>query len=140
MPKRAVAGRRICAALAAGSAILHGFSLTHLANPASGALMILMIIGCLNCARWLWLRGTLRDWSLVAIMNLAMIALHLPAPGHHHGAAGTAIAVGQSTVMTIATGLAAVEAVIAASVVYHHTRVDPERSALLAGLAGPHAP
>jgi uncharacterized membrane protein len=132
----AVAGRRACAMLAAVSAVLHGFSLTDVGNPASGVLMMVMIVGCLNCARWLWLRGSLRDWSLVAIMNLAMIALHLPAPGHRHEISGTAVAVPHSTVMTIATALAAMETMIAAAVVYQRIRHDPERIALLAGIHG----
>jgi len=122
--------------LAGFSAVLHGFSLAGVTSLASGALMVVMIIGCLNCARRLWLRGTLRDWSLVAIMNLAMITLHLPAPGHHHGAVGTAVAVPHSTVMTMATALAATEVVLAAAVVCHRTRVDPRRAALLAGHTG----
>ena len=50
------------------------------------ALLATMIVACLYCARELWRDGTERAWVVVALMNLAMIALHLPAPAHHHGA------------------------------------------------------
>lgn len=66
--------------LAAISAVLHGFSLADVASLASGALLVAMIVMCLN---------------------------------------GTASAV------------AGLKLVIAAAVVYHRKRVDPERVALL---------
>ena len=107
----AVFGQRACAALAACSAVLHGVSLIHIA-------------ACLYCARDLWVRGTLRAWVLVALMNLAMIAAHVPAsPPHHHGGGVTAVTpVPHSTVMTLATALAAVEVILAAAVVFYRTR------------------
>src|SRR5688572_1247818 len=83
----AVLGRRTCAVLAAGSAAIHVMMLGHAANPVAGVLMAAMIVACLYCAYDLWLHGTLRGWCVVALMNLAMIALHLPAPGHRHGGA-----------------------------------------------------
>jgi hypothetical protein len=117
----AVLGRRACAALAAGSALLHGVMLGHAANPAMGVLMAVMVVACLYCARELWLHGTLRVWCVVALMNLAMIALHLPAPAHHHG--GGVVAVAQPPpLMALATGLSAVEAALAAAVLYYRTR------------------
>jgi hypothetical protein len=117
----ALLGRRACAALAAGSAGLHTVMLGHAANLAMGALIATMIVGCLYCARDLWLRGTLRGWCVVALMNLAMIAVHLPAPGHHHTA--EAVAVGQqSTVMALATTLAAIEVAVATVVLVHRSR------------------
>lgn len=115
-----VAGRRACAALAACSAVLHGLSIGHATNLAAAALMTAMCATCLYCAGELWVRGTLRGWTVVAAMNLAMIAVHLPSPEHHHGG-GVASAAG-STPMAWATGLAAVEAVIAAAVLFYRTR------------------
>jgi hypothetical protein len=134
----AVVGRRICAALAAVSAALHGLSLVDAPNAASGGFMVVMIAVCLNCARRLWLRGAVGDWTIIAMMNLAMIAVHMPAPGHHHSAAVTAaVPMPLSTAMGLATVMAAVEAVIAATVLYYRTQVrpDPERAKLANGRA-----
>jgi hypothetical protein len=93
-------------------------------NPAAMALMVAMLVACLYCARDLWLHGTVRCWLLVALMNFAMIAVHLPASAaHQHGAGPTAVApVHDSTVMNVATVLAAVEVTIAAVVLYYRTR------------------
>jgi preprotein translocase subunit SecD len=53
-------------------------------------------------------------------MNIAMIAVHMPMPAHHHGMHA---AMGQqSTLMGLATGIAAVEAVVATAVLYYRTR------------------
>ena len=120
----ATVGRRTCAVLAAGSAVLHGVMLGHAANPAMAVLMLAMIGACLYCARDLWVAGTLRAWCIVALMNLAMIALHLPAPGHHH-AGGSATAEQQSTVMAVATALSLVEVGAAAAVLWLRTRRAP---------------
>ena len=122
--RAAVLGRRACAALAACSAVLHGFLLTHTTSIAAAALTVVMLAACLFCARDLWARGTLRTWVLVALMNLAMIASHAPASAtHHHGGGVNADApVHHSTVMTLATTLAAVEVIAAAAVLYHRTR------------------
>jgi NADH:ubiquinone oxidoreductase subunit K len=117
----AVFGRRACAVLAATSAVLHGVMLGHAANPAMSVLMAGMAVVCLYCARELWMRGTLRVWVVVALMNLAMIALHLPAPGaHHHAAAATAEQ--QSTIMALATTVSMVEVGLAAAVLWFRTR------------------
>ena len=83
--------------------------------------MVVMAAGCLYCARELWTRGTLRSWTLVALMNLAMIALHLPMASHHH-AGGVTAAPADSTAMTLATVLAVIEVVVAAAVLFRHTR------------------
>jgi hypothetical protein len=104
----ATLGRRTCAVLAAGSAALHAVMLGHAANLAMAVLMTAMILACLYCARDLWLRGTLRTWCIVAVMNLAMVALHLPAPVHHH-VAGSAAVEQQSTIMAVATAIALIE-------------------------------
>jgi hypothetical protein len=122
-----VLGRRACAALAACSAVLHGFSLAHTTSVAATALTVVMLAACLSCAHDLWTRGTLRAWVLVALMNLAMVATHAPASaGHHHSGGGGGVVgaapVHHSTVMTVATTLAVVEVVIAAAVLYYRTR------------------
>jgi NADH:ubiquinone oxidoreductase subunit K len=115
----AVLGRRACAALALSSAGLHAAMLGHASNIVAGLLLAAMIAACVYCARDLWLRGTLRAWCVVGLMNIAMIALHLPAPSHHHGmhAAGP-----QSTLMSLATAVAAVEVAVAMAVLYYRTR------------------
>jgi hypothetical protein len=117
----ALVGRRTCAALAACSAGLHAAVLVHVANLATGVLMAVMIVACLYCARDMWLHGTVRAWCVVALMNLGMIAVHLPAPTHHHGTSATTAAQ-QPTIMTLATTLAAVEVALAVAVLYYRTR------------------
>jgi hypothetical protein len=109
-------GRRACAALAACSAVLHGISLGRGTNLAAAGLTAAMAAGCLYCARDLWVRGTLRAWVLVALMNLTMIAIHAPAPAAHHHGGGvtTAAPAHHSTVMNLAATLATVEVVAAA--------------------------
>ena len=116
----ATLGRRTCALLAAASAVLHGVMLGHAVNPAMAVLMVAMIAACLFCARDLWLRGTLRTWCVVGLMNIAMIAVHLPAPAHHHGV--HAVAGQQSTLMGLATAIAAVEVTVAIAVLFYRTR------------------
>ena len=110
--------------LAATSAVLHGISLGHVTNVMAMPVMVVMIAGCLYCARDLWRHGTQRGWVLVASMNFAMIAIHLPMPAEHHHAGGLAAALPahDSTVMTLATALAAVEVTVAAAALYFRTR------------------
>ena len=119
-----VLGRRACAALALSSAGLHAAMLGHASNVVAGGLLAAMIVACVYCARDLWLRGTLRAWCAVGLMNIAMIALHMPMPAHHHGmhaAAGQ-----QSTLMGLATAIAAVEVAVAMAVLYYRTRRNAE--------------
>jgi hypothetical protein len=91
---------------------------------------VAMAAGCLYCARDLWVRGTLRAWVLVALTNLAMIAIHAPTPAAYHHGGGVTIAVPahHSTVMNLATALAAVEVLVAAAVLYSRTRAVRPRS------------
>jgi hypothetical protein len=120
----ALFGRRACAALAACSAVLHGISLGHGTNLAAAGLTVAMAAGWLYGARDLGVRGTLRAWVLVALMDLTMIAIHAPAPAAHHHGGGvtTAAPAHHSTVMNLATTLAAVEVVATAAVLYSRTR------------------
>ncbi len=125
IPQAAVVGRRACALLAACSAVLHGITITHADTPAAAVLMTGMAAACLYCARDLWMQSALRTWVLVAVMNIAMIAVHTPfASGHQHGGGAVVVALPMhhSTVMTMATALAVVEAVIATAVVYQRSR------------------
>jgi NADH:ubiquinone oxidoreductase subunit K len=117
----AVFGRRACAALALSSAGLHAAMLGHASNVVAGALLATMIVACVYCARDLWLRETLRAWCVVGLMNIAMIAVHLPAPSHHHGTHAAA-AGQQSTLMGLATAIAAVEVTVAIAVLYYRPR------------------
>jgi hypothetical protein len=115
----AVVGRRACAVLALSSAGLHAAMLGHASNVVAGALLAAMIATCVYCARDLWLHGTLRAWCVVGLMNIAMIAVHLPAPSHHHGLHSA----GQpSTLMGLATLVAAVEVAAALAVLSYRTR------------------
>lgn len=125
----AVLGRRVCAVLAASSAVLHGLMIGQAGNPAVGALMLGMLVVCLYCARDLWVAGPVRAWVLVALMNLGMIAVHWSVPDCHAVAAPVAAA--PSQLMLVATTLAAAEAAIAAAVLYVLTR---RRSPALLGI------
>jgi hypothetical protein len=116
-----VLGRRACAALALSSAGLHAAMLGHASNVVAGVLLAAMIVACVYCARDLWLRGTLRAWCVVGLMNIAMIAVHLPMPAHHHDMQMGSMDQ-QSTLMGLATGVAAVEVVAAMAVLYYRTR------------------
>jgi NADH:ubiquinone oxidoreductase subunit K len=98
--------------------------LGHASNVVAGVLLAAMIVACVYCARDLWLRGTLRAWCIVGLMNIAMIAVHLPAPAHHHGV--QAAASPQSTVMVLATAIAAVEVTVAIAVLYYRTRANAQ--------------
>ena len=117
----ATLGRRACAALALSSAGLHAAMLGHASNVVAGVLLAAMIVACVYCARDLWLRGSLRAWCVVGLMNIAMIAVHLPMPAHHHGMHMASMGQ-QSTVMGLATGVAAAEVVLAIAVLYFRTR------------------
>jgi NADH:ubiquinone oxidoreductase subunit K len=119
-PTPAVFGRRACAALALSSAALHAAMLGHASNIVAGGLLAAMIVACVYCARDLWLRGTLQAWCVVGLMNIAMIAVHLPAPAHHHAVHA---ATGQhSTLMGLATTIAVIEVAVAIAVLYYRTR------------------
>jgi NADH:ubiquinone oxidoreductase subunit K len=117
----AVCGRRACAVLALSSAALHAAMLGHASNAVAGALLAAMIAACVYCARDLWLRGTLRAWCVVGLMNIAMIAVHLPAPSHHHGM-HSATTSQTSTLMGLATAIATVEVLVAVAVLWYRTR------------------
>ncbi|WP_237160956.1 hypothetical protein [Mycolicibacterium parafortuitum] len=97
------------AALAVSSAVLHASSPT----PWTAV----MAAACLYCAYEVWRFDTVRSWVLVAVMNLAMIAVHLPLAGHRHGDA-TAGEAPMGTAMQLATAVAATEIVFAAIVLY----------------------
>jgi hypothetical protein len=118
-----VVARRTSAALAAASAALHGVMLGHAGSPAAAVLIAAMVGACLYCAWELWQSGTTRAWCLVALMNLGMVAVHLPlSTGHHvmHAAAETVVP--QSMIMTSATALSMIEVAIAVSVLVYRTR------------------
>ena len=120
-----VVGRRACASVAACSAVLHAITTTHTHTAAAAVVMAAMAIACLYCACDLWAKDALRTWVWVAVMNLAMIALHAPGgSGHQHGgrSAAAVTSIPPSTVMTAATALAVMEAAIATAVVYQRSR------------------
>lgn len=120
MTSPSILARRACAVLAAVSAGLHAAMLGHASSVVATALLAAMIITCLYCAHDLWCNGSARAW-VVALMNLAMIAVHLPAPAHQHGAPHVA-APTPSTLMTVATLLAFTEVVAATAALYVGSR------------------
>jgi hypothetical protein len=119
----AVAARRTAAVLAASSAALHAVMLGHAGSAAFAVLIAAMVGACLYCAYELWLSGTVRAWCLVAVMNLAMVAVHLPMSGAHHVThVDVNAVVPQSMVLTVATVLSMVEVLIAVGVLCYRTR------------------
>jgi hypothetical protein len=124
-----VFGRRLCAALAVGSASLHAVMLGHASGPVAAALLAVMIGACVYCAVELWRGGKASAWVVVALMNLAMIAVHLPTPAHRHDAVVVAsmprsvpLSVPPSTLMTVGTLLALIEVLAAAAALYVGSR------------------
>jgi hypothetical protein len=119
----ALVARRSAAVLAAISAGLHGVMLGHARSAAFAVLIAVMVGACLYCAYELWSAGTLRAWCLVAVMNLAMVAVHLPMSGAHHVThVDMNAVVPQSKIMTMATVLSMVEVLIAVGVLCYRTR------------------
>jgi hypothetical protein len=114
--------RRACAIGAVSSAAVHGLMLGHATSALATVLVIAMMAACLYCARDLWLVGSQRAWCLVAVMNLGMVAVHWSAPGHHHATGAAAQMIPASTLMTVATSLSLIEAVVATAVLYVLTR------------------
>jgi hypothetical protein len=125
----ATLARRACAALALISAGLHAAMLGHAPNVVAAGSLAAMIGACAYCARDLWRRGSLRAWCVVGLMNIAMIAIHLPMPAHHHGLHHGPMGQ-QSTLMGLATAIAAVEVIAAMAVLYFRTR---RRAQLISG-------
>jgi hypothetical protein len=109
--------------LAACSAVLHGVSVGHATSAVAVVVMVLMAAVCLYCAYDLWLSGTSRAWVLVATMNIAMVAVHMPTAAHHHGGGVSATAAaGMPTAMVVATVIAVIEVVAAVAVLYQRSR------------------
>jgi hypothetical protein len=121
--RSSLVARRSAAGLAALSAVLHGVMFGHAGSVAAAVLIAGMAGACLYCAYELWRSGTLRAWCLVAVMNLGMVAIHLPMSGSHHMMHPAAItATPESAIMTLATALSIVEVLIAAAVLWYRTR------------------
>lgn len=117
----AVFGRRVCAVFAMASALLHGVMAGG--HMMAVAVAVVMAAVCVVCARELWIAPTTRTWALIAVMNLAMIAVHLPASAsHQHGGVVTMTAGHPSAVMALATAIAAIEVAAAAAVLYRRSR------------------
>ena len=89
--------------LAVTSAVLHGASLS--------VLTFAMAAACLYCAYELWRFDTVRSWVLVAVMNIAMIAVHLPLMGHHGHTATPGAGMGTTMAVATVVAFAAVAAV-----------------------------
>jgi hypothetical protein len=127
----ALLGRRVCAGLAACSALLHGVMVGHAGNPITVAVILAMMATCLYCARDLWIGSSLRAWGLVALMNLGMIVVHCSMPVHQHGATLTTsgLVAEPSSLMMAAIAISAGEVAVATAVLYHHAR-DRARSVI----------
>lgn len=118
----AVYGRRLCAVVAAGSGALHATMIGHAGSPVVAVLIVAMAAACLVCAYELWRGCGLRTWCVVAVMNLAMIAVHWSMPAHQHGAPVVGVAEPMPALMALATMVSLFEAGIASAVLYVLTR------------------
>lgn len=131
----AVLGRRACALVAAGSAVLHMSMVGHAGSPMAAVIVIAMTAACLTCAYDLWRAGSQRVWCLVAVMNLAMIGIHMSGPVHHHGSGVPVVQVPTVTpLMTVATAVALAEALVAALMLCVYAWRQRAQTALLVGL------
>lgn len=133
--RRTAVVRRGVAVLGVVSAVLHLLVLgEHGSSPAMVALMAAMALGCLYCSWHLWRQASVRDWALVAVMNIGMVGLHLFVMGgaapHAHGAQPAMDMSSHSggSVTAVATAMAAVEVVIATAVVFMRTRSGGQAS------------
>lgn len=110
--------RGVGALLAVSSAVLHGTSLS--------VWSLAMAVACLYCAYEVWRFDTVRSWVLVAIMNIAMIGAHMVMAGQHrHGlpsALPAAASTGMNPAMGLATTVAVIEILFAATVLFVRTR------------------
>ncbi|MFB1294125.1 hypothetical protein ACAG24_001295 [Mycobacterium sp. pW049] len=107
--------RAVGALLAVSSAVLHASS--------PDVLTVAMAAACLYCAYELWRFDTVRSWLMVAVMNVAMIAAHIPMTGHRHGGGpGAAATIDVGVAMQLATAVAFTEIVFAAGVLFARTR------------------
>ena len=114
---------RIAALMAACSAVLHGAALDTSVPVWVVVVTVAMLVGCLYCAYELWTRDTLRAWVLVAVMNLAMVAGHLPMTGsHQHPGGGSAFGSGAPSAMHTAAVVAMAEVLLATTVLLVRTR------------------
>lgn len=125
-PRPSVFAARTGAVIAMSSAALHVNTLFSGLGPVAATLMVAMVAGCLVCAVELWVRGSVRAWLTVALMNLAMIAVHLPMSAAHQHAAALTGSVPGATTASLATLVAAAEVVVAATVLFVHTRHYPD--------------
>ncbi len=126
--------------IAVASALLHLICLAKMsAGAVPNAIMTFMILGCLYCAHHLWTRAANQDWALLAVMNLAMVCVHLPMAdrGHSHHSQVAMHAMTQATStsdsawMTGTLAVSCAEAAIAALVLFYRTRAVDVTSAAI---------
>lgn len=72
-----IAIRRVAALGAAASGLQHLVMLSQGHHLGAALLMAAMAIVCLPCAGHLWRAASMRSWTMIAVMNAAMLATHL---------------------------------------------------------------
>jgi hypothetical protein len=121
-----VGAGRVCALLALASAIAHTSDLTgH--GIGHTALMVAMSAACCVCAYHLWFHPRVRDWTLVAAMSVAMVAMHLnmhTAGTHsgHHRPPSTPLPESQVTGSQVPLTLALIETLFSTAMLFAVTR------------------
>jgi len=129
---------RCAAGIAVGCAVGHLVLLNapeHGRTPAGLTAMLVLAVGCLVCARHLWVAPGVRAWLLLATMNAVMLAVMTPMShqgyGHaaHHAYPGVAPAAhsSSSTLMAALTAFAVVQIVCAATMLAWYRRVVAAR-------------
>lgn len=83
---RALALGRVAAGLALASALVHLLLLD--AGSLGSAVMVLMALGCLPCAWHLWRAPSAPVWRATALVDAAMLVLHLQMLGGSTAHAG----------------------------------------------------
>lgn len=106
---------RIAAALALLSAVMH---LRTGVTDVTSAVVAAMAMLCVYCVVDLLRSGGNRAWVMVAVTSAGMLLAHSSFPAHHHAA-------NQTSTMTMASAVATIELVLAASVVFFRTRRIP---------------
>jgi hypothetical protein len=110
--------------LAMSSAVLHGVTARSSDHPLHAGIMVAMIGACFFCAYELWRWDTIRAWMTAGLMNLMMVAAHLPMAGGSHHVEATSFTdhPDSGAAMTAAIVFAAVEVALAAVVLACRTR------------------
>ncbi|MGB6182956.1 MAG: hypothetical protein WBF79_17105 [Rhodococcus sp. (in: high G+C Gram-positive bacteria)] len=124
---------RVAALLALASAIAHLTDIAGHGVRATGighiVIMIVMSAACCACAWHLWCHPRVRDWALVAVMSVAMIAMHLTmnstdTHGGHHRPTPAPVSESQNAGSVVPLVFALIEALFSTAILFAVTRTS----------------